>query len=573
MELAALFAAGVAAPVEGTSEKGVVVAADAFAAVFAWAMGEGAVEDVHVVSPPEIAPIPVTPCVAPVRPNGVETSIEGGETDTAAPILQTIPVTKDDKIVVKTARKAPVSKAERAPSEASPVFPSEKPFARPGPMSPEPLPEAPEVKLLKEGAPTIPPDAPVPPQGRSVVVERNDADPEEKDVPKRMSDDPVAASATAEYGVSRPQACPVAVFAPDPSPTDRIVQDAPIASPPLRAEMSRTGKSPVSEESRPVSIPVQIPMDDPILEAAPDLDLPAPIVRVAPDPALLVAKVAPDICGALETLVARSVEPKGPARGATLPGARPSGIAPIEADPKPSLAAPKIDPKTKPDAQPLVFGLESDPAETLGTTFAETVATMIDASRVETDANGDAPPDESPERAPTPQAIGSTSARTVATEKPEAGPDRPLLDRHLIVRQVAERIESLVAARPKDGVTIHLEPRDLGTVTLVVKGVVSALDVQVTASDERVRKDLDASRPELVQALAPRGIELREWRVAHAPASSGGATNAGAGGERGSTPEERARPQNPGSSFAKASRPESPAARPVRRGRGVDLLV
>ena len=188
----------------------------------------------------------------------------------------------------------------------------------------------------------------------------------------------------------------------------------------------------------------------------------------------------------------------------------------------------------------------------------------------------DKPKDDAPKGDASP-AASVVTRETAATARPEAGTDRPSVDRHLVVRQVADRIESLAAARPREGVTVHLEPRDLGTVTLVVKGLASALDVQVFASDDRVRESLGASRPELAQALAPRGIELREIRVAPAPTSS--ATSAG-GGSASANPDGRprggAQPQQPQSTpngFRSAA-PTVPRTRAVRpSGRGVDVLV
>lgn len=188
---------------------------------------------------------------------------------------------------------------------------------------------------------------------------------------------------------------------------------------------------------------------------------------------------------------------------------------------------------------------------------------------------GDANPNDQPAPHDNPAPIASSTVRTVATEKPEAGNQRPEVDRHLVVRQVADRIENLVAARPREGVTIHLEPRDLGSVTLVVKGLASALDVQMTASDSRVRESLDSARPELAQALAPRGIELRELRVAPAPTNSSGT----AGRDGGTNPDGRPRHQTPHSSTPSFTNPTGRSAtsqtrtRAPRSGRGVDLLV
>ncbi|GEM_PF-4389261 len=192
--------------------------------------------------------------------------------------------------------------------------------------------------------------------------------------------------------------------------------------------------------------------------------------------------------------------------------------------------------------------------------------------------SGESPKDANPESV-VPQPTESGVRETAATARPELGSDRPAVDRHLVVRQVADRIENMVAARPRDGVTIHMEPHELGTVTLVVKGLASALDVQVTASDERVRQSLDASRPELAQALAPRGIGLREIRVEHVPSttspSSSTTADSGSGSSQNRSGSGSSQPQPRQSPAAfRTSAPATPRPRASRtNGRGVDLLV
>jgi flagellar hook-length control protein FliK len=209
-------------------------------------------------------------------------------------------------------------------------------------------------------------------------------------------------------------------------------------------------------------------------------------------------------------------------------------------------------------------------------TFAEVlVETAAEGSQKD---SGTGDQKDQPSVDPTP--VAPAAVRSADVDRPEAGSDRPEIDRHLVVRQVAERIENMVAARPRDGVTIHLEPRDLGTVTLVVKGLSSALDVQVSASDARVREGLEASRNDLAQALAPRGIELRDVRIV--TSSSNGANSGQGSKDSGSNPnpnpDGRPRHQSPNShqtgftqSSTRAVRTSS--SRGSRRTGGVDLLA
>lgn len=86
------------------------------------------------------------------------------------------------------------------------------------------------------------------------------------------------------------------------------------------------------------------------------------------------------------------------------------------------------------------------------------------------------------------------------------------VDRVAVVRQVADRIE-LLAAAPRDGVTVRLEPRDLGSITMVVKSQGDEVDAHIVASNEGVRAALDGSRVQLREALESRGLNLGTMTV------------------------------------------------------------
>lgn len=103
-----------------------------------------------------------------------------------------------------------------------------------------------------------------------------------------------------------------------------------------------------------------------------------------------------------------------------------------------------------------------------------------------------------------PTAVGhAAAAETVKDVQP--------LDRattNHVIRQVADRLEALAAARPRNGVTIHLEPFDLGKITMTIKSSGNDVDATIAASNEAVRVALEHSRPQLQQALDQRGISL-----------------------------------------------------------------
>lgn len=103
----------------------------------------------------------------------------------------------------------------------------------------------------------------------------------------------------------------------------------------------------------------------------------------------------------------------------------------------------------------------------------------------------------------------------------------PALQQERVMRQVADRIELLAAARPREGVVIRLEPYDLGEVTLVLSRAGSEIEAKVYADNEGVRNALTESKGAMVSHLERRGIVLGNLEVA--PAAEQGRTASGAG--------------------------------------------
>lgn len=82
-----------------------------------------------------------------------------------------------------------------------------------------------------------------------------------------------------------------------------------------------------------------------------------------------------------------------------------------------------------------------------------------------------------------------------------------------VVKQVADRLQMLAAARPKNGVTVHLSPENFGTVTVVVKAIGRTVDTQLFASEDRVREALDQNQTRLTEAMNSRGFQLQSVSV------------------------------------------------------------
>ena len=387
--------------------------------------------------------------------------------------------------------------------------------------------------LVAMGAVPIPPVAVAPSVGAEPPLRTTDAAPLELPTPP-----PIAALPTT---VPLPllAASDVSLSAPLGSPSiplGELATSETSKEPAPETEGRQEAQSPAAGFVPAGFVPVIVGAERPIVVTPTKTEEPPPIALV---PTVVGTKTAP--LPTLQTAPDLGVVPK------------------VTVDAAVSSVATTLLPSAQPTQAPEPPAVQ----EAVEPTEGGLAETLTDAALTEKPPAGDdGPPDDAPQDN-VPQAA---PIRSSATERPEAGADRPEVDRHLVVRQVADRIESLVASRPRDGVTIHLEPRDLGTVTLVVKGLASALDVQMYASDERVREGLEASRPELAQALAPRQIEIRELRVSTSPTPSTAAD---------ANPDGRPRRQAPPPQHAFSGKPAKAAetVRAPRSGRGVDLLV
>lgn len=570
MDIAALLAPSAASGTPGTptAPTGEVPASgEAFSDLLVAAMAV----------PTEVSPEAAVPTLAVAAVGAIPATTEAPVVEPANTAVPTIEVP-----VVEEAANPP---ATGTPSIDEPAVVERAPALGKKKIDAGVVPEA--VKVPIEGPPDPPPT--------NVNVSRKDAKAEAPNAPatkqdrpenenENENDAPVAptrsAPETAVVAFGQASNHPVAQSSVA-SPEAKIVVKLPPPCPAPKPPFSQAAPSNTASES---------PVDPDAASGLPEVDA-APLAGVglnAP-PVTQQAKADATVQSAASPVVAVSNPKKlgkePVAKGPKLESAPDLGVVPeVTVDePTPQLAEKaelkKATGGTEANLQPLLEApaVAAKPSETKTAEPADSLA-IAEAPAKNASAKGDGEgkpnDDRSSQQNSTPSV--APTVRTAATEKPEAGSQRPEVDRHLVVRQVADRIENLVAARPREGVTIHLEPRDLGTVTLVVKGLASALDVQMTASDSRVRESLDASRPELAQALAPRGIEIRELRVASAPSSPSGT----AARDAGTNPDGRPRQQPPSQphqpSFANPSgRSATPQARvrAPRSGRGVDLLA
>ena len=424
--------------------------------------------------------------------------------------------------------------AKPAPVAASAVIDLERPNPVPAPVvnrpvpAPRPMPEPHADVLPKPHADTGPvPHADLPPDASSAVVGRNAADTRPAATARPLVEavatqggtvDPAAASGT--FAVVGPpvrsgQVLPAGLAealnldevqtAPADEPIDSLLKIAPKPGGlPLKDDIGFEGSvdptSGTTGDGKNV-LGRPVPQPQPHAEIGDVPDKTAGLGR--PDRSTDTKPLGRPERNA-DTVPVPTPKPKAEAA----PTAKPERTARTDS-PDETLFYPATEPATGPDrtvksAESVAIKETSDVQKTLdpaSTVMPETFAVSEDvavSSTIVPDPAAAAPKTE--ERAPLPQ-------KTVES----------------IQRQVADRIETMVAGRRSGSVTVRLNPTDLGTITLTVKSLGSRVDTDIKASHEDVRLALQAHRQDLVQNVESRGLTMNSFNVGQeAQPQSGG---------------------------------------------------
>lgn len=112
-----------------------------------------------------------------------------------------------------------------------------------------------------------------------------------------------------------------------------------------------------------------------------------------------------------------------------------------------------------------------------------------------------------------PSAEAIAKPRPIASDNAPQKPDLTPKQSDEVVRQVLDRIDALATSRSGRKVTIHLDPKEFGSITLVVGRRGGEVDAEIYASNDRVRHALETNRPNLAAGLDQRGIQLSSMTV------------------------------------------------------------
>lgn len=111
-----------------------------------------------------------------------------------------------------------------------------------------------------------------------------------------------------------------------------------------------------------------------------------------------------------------------------------------------------------------------------------------------------------------PSAEAIARPRPIASDSVPQKPDLTPKQADEVVRQVLDRIDALAASKGRK-VTVHLDPKEFGSITLVVGRRGGEVDAEIYASNDRVRQALETNRPNLAAGLDQRGIQLSSMTV------------------------------------------------------------
>ena len=104
--------------------------------------------------------------------------------------------------------------------------------------------------------------------------------------------------------------------------------------------------------------------------------------------------------------------------------------------------------------------------------------------------------------------LHTDQTRTEVTKSEPTTSKSKTPDREMILKQLTDRIDSMLENRKSGRMVIHLEPRELGTITMAIRTLGTKVDLDILASHDQVRQNLQESRPHLAHQVESKGYTL-----------------------------------------------------------------
>lgn len=152
--------------------------------------------------------------------------------------------------------------------------------------------------------------------------------------------------------------------------------------------------------------------------------------------------------------------------------------------------------------------------------FSESAASELDTLIVEAKPMVEEPTEiAEPSQATTTTAppAPAAEAQQIQTARiaPSAEPKTTKIDTENLMRQVIDRVETIAQYGKSGSVTIHLDPKELGPLTLTVRSFGQRVDAEIQTQNSDVRAALHDSRQQLNQAVEARGLSLGSMQISH----------------------------------------------------------
>lgn len=333
---------------------------------------------------------------------------------------------------------------------------------------------------------------------------------------------------------------------------DPVATSAPIAlagTPSILPANSATESSAPTESSvSPVAATLPIPVAEPPikLQGRPSDPVAPSSLTLPTDPNAPIASVSVSVTNSQSALQALSTPvliPSLTAMAADVVGiaaAAAGGIVPIESTSEPvtsqgpaqlgavaQAVVPTVPmPKTAvADRKPMVPskpessgepGATQDPTPKAAIPVARSSASDSDSSNGQAarEERVDKPIATEEPQAPAEPVIGVVpKADLTASSAIQAKPVLSTSHTNAVIQQLTDRIELMAAVKPKDGMTVHLQPSDLGTVSMVVKAVGKTVEAEIFATNPAVRDALETSKTQLAASVQHRGLQLANVTV------------------------------------------------------------
>ncbi len=138
-----------------------------------------------------------------------------------------------------------------------------------------------------------------------------------------------------------------------------------------------------------------------------------------------------------------------------------------------------------------------------------------DESFSEASADDDTSSDQEPKESAAAQAQSATRPHAANREHAIAAASDapPVKDREAAIAKANDHVERMAALHSRQNVTIHLDPKDVGEITLLIKQSDGQVEAQVNTDNQQVRQAIQNAQSHAVRHWEARGVQVNSITV------------------------------------------------------------